>query len=972
MMIGQIISHYKILEHIGSGGMGDVYKAEDIKLKRMAALKFLPSDITKNQEAKERFIREARAASALDHPNICTIYEINETPDSQIFIAMAYYEGETLNYKIEKGFINVDEIMQIAVQIAEGLKRAHDAGIIHMDIKPGNIIVTRRGEVKILDFGLAKISGEQVDLTSKGEVAGTVKYMSPEQIHGEIVDHRTDIWSLGAVLYEMTTGVTPFKGEYEQAIIYSILNENPASLKNLHIEIPVGLEDLICKSLSKEPSKRYENMNELLNDLKIILRKLSPGFKDVNSVRNPGGEKDYRRLSAIMFTDMVGYSSLTQKNEALALDLLKEHREILRSLFPKFDGIEIETAGDSFFVEFTSALEAANCAVEIQKTLHERNLNVSEEKRILLRIGLHVGDVVHTGSYVHGDGVNLAARLEPIALPGSICVSEDAARQIRNKIDYPLIDLGKKRLKNFQLPINVYKIILPWESGFKEPRLTKKINFSFSENRYLSIGILLLLMVIGYFIWQSAKNGLAIKSNKRIAVLPFINISQESENEYFADGITEEIISNLAKISGLDVIARTSIMKYKNTRLDVSQIGNELNVGTILEGSVRKAADKARITVQLIDAATQKHIWSEDYNRELKDIFAVQSDIAMKVADELKIKLVANEKEMIAKKKTENPEAYRLYLLGRFYFYRRTGESLSRGVEYFKQAIKTDSNYALAYAGLADCYTLFGAGYGSMRPSELIPLAKEASMKAIELDDMLAEAHTSLAYQKFRLEWDWMGAEKEFKKAIQLSPGYAIAREWYALYLAVVGKPKEALVQMLKANELDPLSLSVGTGVARIYGYLGDYKKAINQLKKTIKMDSTYAESRFGLALTYWEADRYDEAKKEIEKAVLLSKGRLVIRSFQAFMLAYTGDKGYALKLLEELKNSPVQEGLSYYYSMIYYALGDADKMFEYLNKAYDERHGILVFLKSDRRFFKEYGSDPRYKALLAKMDFES
>jgi serine/threonine protein kinase/TolB-like protein/Tfp pilus assembly protein PilF len=970
---GQIVAHYRILNKLGEGGMGVVYKAEDTKLRRVVALKFLPYELTRDNDAKKRFVLEAQTASALDHPNICTIYEIDKTGEGQMYIAMAFYEGQTLKEKIERSPLKIEELIDIAIQVSEGLKRAHEAGMVHRDIKPGNIIVTPRGEVKILDFGLAKILSGQLKFTKTGTIAGTVYYMSPEQINGENIDNRTDIWSLGVVLYEIITGQLPFKGEYEQAIIYSILNEYQKPVKTFRNNIPVDLEKIIDKALTKNPSDRYRNMNDLLIDLKRLKERLLKGKTGDNENETLTIGKDYRRLSAIMFTDMVGYSALTQRNEELALELLKEHREILRPIFLKHNGKEIETAGDSFFVEFVSALDAAKCAVEIQKGLHERNQFVPPDRKILLRIGLHVGDVVHTDNHVHGDGVNLAARLEPLASPGCICVSEDVARQIQSKIDYPVLKVGKKKLKNIQLPMNVYKIVLPWEkktSGSFVPTYRD----SFLKNRSLIFAILILLFgAIGFFIFQNTKDGLVTGSRNRIAVLPFANISQGSEDDYFADGITEEIISNLAKISGLDVIARTSIIKYKNTELNVAQIGNELNVGTILEGSVRKAANKTRITVQLIDVPTQRHLWAEAYDRELKDIFAIQSDIAMKVAEGLKVQLLTHEKEQIGKIGTENTEAYRNYLLGNYYLNKRTGEAFNKGIEYFSKAIEFDPQFALAYSGLANCYTFIGgAAYGNISREEASAKANDAVLKALELDETLAEAHASLGYIKFRFDWNWDEAEKEFKRAIELKPGYAQAHEWYALFLSLIRKSDKALIEMKRAYELDPLSPSISTGVGRILHFAKRLDEAIVQTKKTIEMYPNYAEAHFALSMTYVSQRRIDEAMKELDKAIELSHGRLVMITTRGMIYGFSGKRKEALAILDELEKLSYPDPVSpWYIASIYLSVGDKDKFFEYAFKAYEQKDALMVYFQTIVVFDSTFGNDPRYHNILKKMGIE-
>lgn len=490
-MIGKIISHYKIIEKLGAGGMGVVYKAQDLKLDRFVALKFLSPHLSADEDEKKRFIHEAKAASALDHPNICTIYEIDETEDGQMFIAMAYYEGETLKKKVSSEQLSVNDVIDSAMQVAQGLARAHEAGITHRDIKPANIMITNRGEVKIVDFGLAKLVGH-TKLTKTGSTMVTAAYMSPEQARGEPVDHRTDIWSFGVVLYEMLTGRLPFRGEYEAAIAYSILHEQPEAATTLRTEVPMEMERIVNRALAKNPDERYQRVAELIEDLRHVKKELASKLAQVETTEPV---QQYRKLAAIMFTDMVGYSALAQKNEPLALALLQEHRQILRPLFPKHGGREVETAGDAFFVEFGSALQAAQCAIAIQKALFERNASASAEKQIKLRIGLHLGDVVIVGKNVHGDGVNIAARIEPLAEPGGICISEDVARQIQNKIEVPVQKLGKAELKNIQLPVDIYRILLPWEK--KQLSLADRASSILGRRSTQLVLIAVLAVIIG-------------------------------------------------------------------------------------------------------------------------------------------------------------------------------------------------------------------------------------------------------------------------------------------------------------------------------------------------------------------------------------------------------------------------------------------------------------------------------------------
>ena len=672
-----------------------------------------------------------------------------------------------------------------------------------------------------------------------------------------------------------------------------------------------------------------------------------------------------RRLSAIMFTDIVGYSALTQKNEALALELLDEHRKIVRPFFTKHDGREIKTAGDSFFAEFNSAVEATHCAIAIQEALHLRNKTAPQDQRVQIRIGLHIGDVVYTDQDVYGDGVNIAARMEPLAKPGGICVSEDVARQVRNKVAYPIVKLGKEKLKNISMPMDVYSVQLPWITQAK----IQKTKFPVKKTIIYSLLLLGVFILIGsYFFTKNQQSKEPSHSRLRLAVLPLSNISNDPKDEYFADGMTEEIISNLSKIGGLNVIARTSIMKYKAIDKNISQIGNELMVGTILEGSVRKSENKARITVQLINVSTQEPTWSKYYDRELKDIFMIQSEIAQNVADELKIRLVSSEKEQLAKNHTSNSIAFEEYLVGKNYLNKRTPESIQASIPHFEKSILEDAEFALPYASLAYAYTLIGvAGYGNIPRVVAETKAKEAVMKALQIDETLAEAHAALGYIKFRIDWDWKGAEKEFKRAIELKPSYATAHEWYALFLAIHERLDEALSEIQIAYQLDPLSLSVNNGLARIYHFRNETDKAINQIDKTLALDSNYAEGYFSVGMTYYKTNEYEKAVAALKKAINLAKRRPVMLAVLGAVYAKIGNTDEAKKLLAELQLPPLNNDKLYGIAVIKSKLGQMDEALNILEKLADEKYGIMIYMKVEKRFFYE-PNNPTYQRIGRKI----
>jgi TolB-like protein/class 3 adenylate cyclase/Flp pilus assembly protein TadD/predicted Ser/Thr protein kinase len=959
-MTGRTIDHYRVLEEIGRGGMGIVYKALDTNLERTVALKFLPPGAA--GEHRDRFLQEARAAATLNHPGICTIHSIGVF-ESEQFIVMEYVEGQTLRDLIPQAGAPSDVRFAVSCTagIADALKAAHAKGIIHRDIKPENILVTPEGRAKVMDFGLARLKGG-LRLTKGPASVGTPGYIAPEQLQGLEADGRSDLFSLGVIFYELLTGTRPFRGEHEAALMYSTMHEDP----DLN-PVPPEYRSFLRRALEKNPDHRFRDAEEFINNLESP-RQESP--RPVHSVTPLREQQEQRRLSAIMFTDMVGYSAVAQKNEALSLELLEEHRRVLRPIFIRHQGREIETIGDAFLVEFDSALGAARCAIEIQSTLRDRNTAVPPERSIRLRIGLHLGDVVHLGNRVHGDGVNIAARVEPLADPGGICLTEDFARQIHNKLDARLLKLGKPDLKNIRSSQCLYRIILPWE---KEPKAWIARARFFAKQitvrrlaAMISIAAIVVVGVSMLFLGEPGDTGLP---RNRIAVVPLANISTDPGDEYFADGMTEELISELSTIRGLDVIARTSVMKYKGTTADVAEIGKTLGVGTLLEGSVRKATNKARITVQLVDVATQRHLWTEEYDRELKDVFAIQSNIARMVAQALKVQLVQGEMEQIEKSGTQDVDAHRLFLLGLFHLNKRTAADIVKAIRYFEDAIAIDQNYPHAYAALADCYTLVAsAGYNILPVPEATTKAQQAVTKALELDETLAEAHTSLAYVRFRLDWNWAEAEAEFRRAIELKPGSSRSHEWYGLFLSIKGRNEEALAEMRRAHELDPLSSGVSTGVGRVLQLGRRYDEAAAQLRRTIAMDSTYADAHFILGMTLALQKKHREGIKELETALRLSGRRPVIYARLGVAYAEAGRSREAEAIFDDLVRM-VQAGKlsSYYLAIVHIGRHEYEKAVDAFERAYEEHEGLLIYMNVEPM------TDPvrnhnRFQALVRKI----
>lgn len=629
-----------------------------------------------------------------------------------------------------------------------------------------------------------------------------------------------------------------------------------------------------------------------------------------------------------MFTDIVGYTSLSERNESLALRLLEEHRKLLRPFFPRHNGREIKTMGDAFLVEFASALEAVRCAFDIQQSLHELNSSRPTEKKIELRIGIHLGDIIHRENDVYGDAVNVASRIEPVARPGGICVSEQVYDHIRNKIEFPLTSVGKKELKNVGEKIEIFRMVLPWE--------------------------------------YEARNQ-EVRDNQRIAIMPLLNIAQDQKDEYFADGMTEELISAVSKVPELSVISRTSVMQYKSQRNDVSEISSKLNVGTLLEGSVRRAGNRVRIAVQLIDANHDKHLWAENYDRNLEDIFAIQSEIAQKVAAALKIHLLNEEKDRIGQAPTHDAEAHDLYLKGLSHLHHATEEEYMTAIAYFEQAIERDPRYALAYAQIAEAYNFLD--FLEMMPAmEALMKAEKMAKRALELDESLAEAHYEMG-RVLENAWDFVGSVKEQQRALELNPNLASAHVQLAFNYEHSWQSDKGILEIQKALELDPQSTVILQYAATFYLYTGQPDKAIELYKKILELDPAAAHSRGNLGLCYVKKGLYDAGIKEIKRASEMSKvfdsGKF---SDLVYGLSRAGRIDEAKKVISEMLRYYEQHHLgTASIACAYAALGDKDKAFEWLETAYREHSGYLISVSSDFGF-EDLHSDPRFLAFMKKM----
>jgi serine/threonine-protein kinase len=800
-MMGQTISHYKILEKLGEGGMGVVYKAEDTKLRRTVALKFLPPELMRDSEAKERFLHEAQAAAALEHQHICNIYEIDEAED-QIFIVMTCFDGQTLKEKIESGPLKIDEALKITIQAAEGLQAAHEKGIIHRDIKSANIMINEKDQVKIMDFGLAKLKG-QTKITKEGSTLGTAAYMSPEQAQGVDVDHKTDIWSLGVVLYEMITGQLPFKGEYEQAVLYSIINEEPEPLTALRTGVPMELERIVNKTLAKDTLERYQHADDLVVDLRKLKEESKPGIKTT--------KKD------------IG-------------------RSYVRS--------------------------------------------VLQTRRFILPLSFLLAVLVVIGGY--------------------------------------FIFKGKKAEK------------APSQTTFKAVKISVPK-------------------------WENS-----------VAVLPFRDFSPGKDQEYFCDGMTDAIIGRLSRVKKLKIISLTSVLQYKNQVRNIKKIGQELEVDTILEGTIQKEGNKIRINAQLINVADDSHIWHNTYNRELESVFAIQDDISQSIVKALEIELLGEKKgeskDVRGSYYTRSTAAYDFYIQGRFFWQKRTKESLKKAIESFNKSLEKNPVYAPAYAGLADTYFIM-AWSRYLPREEGYDKAEQAALKALKIDDQLAEAHTSLAAIKLEHHWDFAGAKKSFQRAIELNPGYATAHHWYARYFWYTAGFNNAISEAKQALELDPLSPSINSNLGWTYFYARKYDKAIEVTQRTIGMYPDFSQFHLVLVWAYFEKSKYEDALNEIKKEYGPSSPG--IEFWKSLIQARMGNSKKLKEYIYELKKKgELNEVSPSLVAMLYAELSSTDQVFTWLEKAIEQRDKLVLHLKSWPSFDK-FRTDPRYKTLLKKIGLE-
>lgn len=796
---GRVCGSYEVQSLLDRGGMGAVYLAFDHDLHRKVALKFLHDDLVSDPGKVQRFRQEARAASALNHPNIITIFEIGQTDDGKHFIATEFVDGETLRRLMAGKEMTLPEALHVAAEAASALVASHAEKIVHRDIKPENIMLRRDGYIKVLDFGLAKLVDAQerrkgestlVD-TAPGIIIGTVRYMSPEQVRGLDVDERSDIWSLGVVLYEMLAGEVPFFGTTRSDIIASILQNKPCFSWRIK-DVPPELEWILKKALEKDRDDRYQTMKELLIDLRRLRRELPV----------PSG----------------------------------------------WEGLETKPA-----------------------------INPMSE------------DV---GAKERSGGV----------------ITPDVARA--------------------------------------------KVHKARSDSGRLSSG-----------------KGRSRKPINSVAILPLVNASADPSAEYLSDGITESIINNLSQLPRLRVMARSTVFRYKGREVDPQDVGKELNVHAVLTGRVLQLSNWLLISAELVRVADGSQLWGQRYNREPGDIFAIQEEIAQQISEKLQMQLSGEEKKRLGKRYTDNTRAYQLYLQGRYHWNKRNEDGMRKGIEFLEQAIELDPNYALAYAGLADFFIILGF-YGINAPHEVMPRVKAAAQKALAIDDTLAEARISLAYATAAYDWDWVAAEKDYRRAIKLNKNYATAHHWYGEYLAFMGRSDEAAAELERAHDLDPLSLIINVALGWIY-YLGRrYDDAIRQLQRTLELDPTFTQARFCLGLACIQRERFAEAITELERVISLQGRDPGALAALGFAYGVSGDRANARKLLDEMnEQSAVRYVAPYRLAMVCIGMGEKDQAFSWLQKSCEQRDLGLACLKVEA-MADSLRSDPRFDDLLKRISF--
>jgi TolB-like protein/class 3 adenylate cyclase/Tfp pilus assembly protein PilF len=676
------------------------------------------------------------------------------------------------------------------------------------------------------------------------------------------------------------------------------------------------------------------------------------------------------RLAAILSADVVGYSRLMADDEAGTIRILGAYRDEIGLLVRQHRGRVVDAVGDSLLAEFPTATDAVECAVEIQRVVGVRNVALPAERRMEFRIGVHLGEVGADGDRIYGDGVNIAARLEGLAEAGGICISRTVHEQIEGKLDLRCEDLGEQSLKNIPKPVRVFRIGMAAATAPAEtpPRSLRRA--------VLATGLVVLLGAVAVaglrmFAGRPVEpTPVAIPTPIRsIAVLPLLNLSGDPEQEYFADGMTEALIGDLAKIGSLRVISRTSSMRYKDSQKALPEIARELNVDAVIEGGVLRAGQRVRVTAQLIHAPTDEHLWAEHYERDYRDILALQGELARSIAAHVEIELTPDEESRLTTARAVDPEAHEAVLKGSYFLVQYTEKALKESIRYFEQALELDPDYAPAYAGLAGAYTIL-AMTGGAPPSEVLPRARAAALKALEIDDALSDAHRSMGAVLFLFDWDWEGAESEVRRAIELDPSNATFRFSYSGLLSALGRHEEALAEIERAVAFDPWHLLTNTHVGYPYYMARQYDRAIEEFEKALALDPNFYDTHCHLGWAYIHKGMYEDAIAAQEKAVLLGGGIPRTKAALAYAYASAGRTADAVAIIEELKRGSVSHYVSPYQVAVAHAgLGQTDEAFEWLEKGYEKRDTWLVELAVEPAL-DPLRSDPRFDDLLRRIGF--
>ncbi len=816
---GQRFAHYEILRQIGAGGMGEVYLARDEKLDRMVAIKILNEEFSGQELNVQRFVREAKAASSLNHPNILVIHAINVGDDAN-YIVSEFVEGKTLREVIKTSNLKTSEVLDIAIQIAGALAAAHGASIVHRDIKPENVVVRPDGYVKVLDFGLAKLIQQNAvgleDATAKqnqtanGLIMGTVNYMSPEQAKGERVDHRTDIFSLGVVIYELIAGQTPFQSSSMSETFANLINVEPQPLSRYASNVQDELQRIVSKTLRKKRDERYQTIKDLHTDLKTLRENL----------------------------------------------------------------------------EFDERLERSQSPTDKSAT-------------VILP--------------ATADNVN----------------------------------------------------VLTGETSGKTIRQAKRLR---SISTVVFAGLLIAAVSAGYYLFSARKTG--SEGKKSLAVLPFVNATEDPNAEYLSDGITESIINNLSQLASLRVMPRNSAFRFKKDQTDAKNIALQLGVETLVTGDIKQLGDKLIINARLIDAKDGSQIWGNQYVRPTTDILAAQSEIAQAVVQNLRLKLTTSETQLLNKRYTENVEAWQLYQRGRFHLYKLTPPETKIGISYFQQAIELDPNYALAYAGLAEAYRSLAIA-SELPPAENLAKSRAAGDRSIAIDESLSEGHSGLGMTMFWGEWDWAGSEAHHKRALELNPNNALAHLFYAHLLSNIGRHTEALPEVKLSRELDPLFPFAGALEGQFLLHAGRTDEALARLQKTFDLAPMFWMPHLFASSAYIEKGMYAEAITEARKATELAPSQTNSIVNESYAQSKLGNRDEAQALLDKLLKLAAERFVPpSHIAQAYNGLGETEKALDWLERAFEQRDPKMVFLKVDPKM-NNLRSEPRFIDLMKRMKFD-